>query len=202
GGGEPARELMRELQRERHELRRFVRRVPEHDALVAGAARVDAHGDVAGLFADELDDLHAVGVERLGGVRIADLADGAPRDGLILDVCIGTDLAGEHDLSGLAQHLARDAAAGIALEMCVEDGISDVIADLVRMAFADGLRCERVATHENSAPTALWEGNRKARNLGSRAVGRRHDLDGYVRDALRVAVRGPSNRGNRRALTR
>src|SRR6185437_2932368 len=78
--GETLRQAMRELHRERHELWRLVTGVAEHDPLIAGPAGVHAHGDVAGLLADELDDLHAVGVEGFAGVGIADLADGIPRD--------------------------------------------------------------------------------------------------------------------------
>src|SRR5262249_7987756 len=45
GVGEAMREAMRELNRQRHELRRFVARVAEHDALITGAAGVDTHRD-------------------------------------------------------------------------------------------------------------------------------------------------------------
>ena len=76
---------MRELHGQRHELRRLVARVAEHDALVAGAAGVDAHRDVARLLADELDDLHAVGIERLGRIDVADLTNGVARDALVVD---------------------------------------------------------------------------------------------------------------------
>ena len=46
--------------------------VAEHHALVAGAARVHAHGDVAGLLVDAGDHGAGVGVEAVKGVVIAD----------------------------------------------------------------------------------------------------------------------------------
>ena len=44
--GEPARELVRELNRSRHQLGRLVARVAEHHPLVSGAADIDPQGDV------------------------------------------------------------------------------------------------------------------------------------------------------------
>jgi hypothetical protein len=59
------RELVREQNRERHELRRFICGVAEHDALIARASHVHALSDLARLTRDELDDVHAVRVEWL-----------------------------------------------------------------------------------------------------------------------------------------
>jgi hypothetical protein len=104
---------VRELDRQRHQLRRLVARVAEHDALIARAAGVHAHRDVARLLADELNDLHAVGIEGFVRIRVSDLANRVARDLLVIDVRARRDLAGEHDLPALHQHLARHAALTI-----------------------------------------------------------------------------------------
>ncbi len=98
--GEPVRELVRERDRERHQLLRLTRRVAEHHPLVARAGDVelvvvgrvgpalvgvvDALGDVGRLLVDGVDDRAGVGREAEVGVGVADLADRLARD--LLDV--------------------------------------------------------------------------------------------------------------------
>ena len=94
--GEAVRELVRERDRQRHELVGLVARVAEHHALVAGAGDVervvvgrvgarlvrlvDALGDVGRLLVDRVDDGAGVGGEAEVGVGVADLADRLARD--------------------------------------------------------------------------------------------------------------------------
>ena len=49
--------------------------IAKHHSLVAGAAGVYAHGDVAGLFVDGGDDGAGVGVEAVEGVVVSDGGD-------------------------------------------------------------------------------------------------------------------------------
>ena len=65
-------QLVRQRDRRGHQLRRFIAGIAEHHSLVAGAAGVDAHGDVAGLFVDGGDHGAGVGVEAVEGVVVAD----------------------------------------------------------------------------------------------------------------------------------
>ena len=108
---EPVRDAMRQLDRQRHQLRGLVRRVAEHHPLVAGAdlvdrvvvavlhleRLVDALRDVGRLLVERHDDAAGVGVEPVLGPRVADvghrLAD-EPRD---VDVRRRRDLAGDDD---------------------------------------------------------------------------------------------------------
>ena len=55
-----------------HQLGVLVAGVAEHHALVAGAAGVHAHGDVAGLLVDAGDHGAGVGVEAVERVVVAD----------------------------------------------------------------------------------------------------------------------------------
>ena len=143
---------------------------------------------------DELGDANAVGVERLARIDVADLANRAARDLLVVDCLVRRDLAGEDDLSALAQDFARHAAVRIAREMRVEDGVGDEVADLVGVPFADRLRRERVRAH---MPTSMlsWS-EQKGPRRSRRGPVASDDLDGFLRI---FPARGPSNRGNRRA---
>ena len=69
---EPHGQLMRQRDGSRHQLLILIHRIPKHHSLVAGAAGVYAHGDVAGLFVDAGDDGAGVAVEAVEGVVIAD----------------------------------------------------------------------------------------------------------------------------------
>ena len=67
-------ETVRQHDRQRHQLRGLVAGEAEHHALIAGAADVDAHRDVARLLADRDQHRRGVAVEAEAGVGVADLA--------------------------------------------------------------------------------------------------------------------------------
>ena len=86
--GEPLADLVRELDRQRHQLVRLARRVAEHHSLVAGADAVerilvavlglegvvDTLRDVGGLLVDRDDDAARLGVEAVLRAGVADVA--------------------------------------------------------------------------------------------------------------------------------
>src|SRR6185503_1825665 len=185
-------------------------------ALVPGTAHVDALPDLTGLSRDELRDVHAIGVERLAFVRIADVANRVARHLLEIDLRVAGDLTGQHDVAAFHEDFARDAAARILREMGVEDGVSDIVADLVRMTFADRFRREDVRRPGCRRERALggpgWGGcwhmevlPRMAENRnGPRRFVARPLIQPRLRRVSRSpmrSVRGPSNRGNHRAAT-
>ena len=107
--GEPLGELVRERDRQRHQLLGLVGGVAEHHPLVARAGdvelvvvgrvvarlvgRVDALGDVRRLLVDRVDHRAGVAVEaEVGVVVVADLAHRLARDLLDVDVGVGRDL--------------------------------------------------------------------------------------------------------------
>ena len=109
--------------------------IAEHHALVAGAAGVHAHGDVAGLLVDGGDHGAGVGVEAVERVVVADGGDHAAHQRLEVDVGLGGDFAGDDDEAGGGQGLARDAAVGVLLQAGVQDRVGDLVGDLVGMPF-------------------------------------------------------------------
>ena len=67
-----AAQLVRQHDRQRHQLRGLVAGVAEHQALVAGAARVHAHGDIGRLRLDRVQHAAGLAVEAEGRVGVAD----------------------------------------------------------------------------------------------------------------------------------
>jgi hypothetical protein len=163
--GQPLGQPVRQGDRQRHQLGRVVARVPEHQPLVAGALLVelvvvaldpvlvgvvDALGDVGRLRPD--GHRHAAGgaVEALLGRVVADLQDLLPDQLGDRRVGLGGDLTGHMDLAGGDQRLHGDPRGGVVLEEGVENGVADLVSDLVGVTLGHGLRSEQAARH--SAP--------------------------------------------------
>ncbi len=156
---EPLADLVREHDRQRHQLRRLARRVAEHHPLVACAhlvervvvagvvldlvGGVDALRDVGRLLVDRDDDAARVRVEAPLRVRVADLRDLLAHDLRDVDVRLGRDLARDDDEPSRDQRLAGDAPVGVVAKDGVEDAVGDLVGDLVRMSFGDGLGREQ-----------------------------------------------------------
>jgi hypothetical protein len=93
---------------------------------------------------EELRHAHAVGVERLGGIDVADLANRRASDLLVVDARTRRDLPCQDDIAGLAEHLAGDARGRVLLEVRVEHAVGDEVTHLVGVTLGDGLRGEDV----------------------------------------------------------
>ena len=159
---EPLGQLVRERDRQRHQLLGLVRRVPEHHPLIAGAGEVElvavrrvsvgarlvrlihALGDVGRLLVDRVDHRARVVVEAELGVRVADPLDRLPRDLRNVHVRRRCDLAGNHDEAGVYERLAGHAAIRIVAQHRVEHPVGDLVSDLVRMALGHRLGREQV----------------------------------------------------------
>ena len=107
---------------------------------------------------DEAHNAAGVAVKAKLGAVVADAADDATGDFLYVDIGLGANLAGDNDgagghegLAGAADvlHVGRHAVGGdVALllelyffgEDCVEDGVADLVSDLIGMAFGHRLR--------------------------------------------------------------
>jgi hypothetical protein len=170
--------VVRILDRRRHQLRGLVRRVAEHDALVARAfilvaGGFDALRDVGGLAVQVNLHLRLLPVEAL--LRIADVLDGLACEllgELLVDLAglahdffrtggllVHANFAGEHDEVRRHERFARDLRHRIGAEELIDDRVGDPVADLVGMAFRDGLAREQViAAHAYSLP-GIWLGS-------------------------------------------
>ena len=161
--GEPLGDLVREHDRERHELLGLGARVAEHHPLVAGAELVervvvaalhlvgplDAERDVGRLLVERDHDAAGVGVEAVLGPVVADALDRLAHEARDLDVGLRRDLAGHHHEPGRDERLAGDAPVRVVGEDGVEDRVRDLVGDLVRVALGHRLgREEKLARHD------------------------------------------------------
>jgi hypothetical protein len=135
---------VRQRDRGRHQFFGLVASIPKHHSLVAGAAGVYAHGDVAGLLVDAGDDGAGVAVEAVEGVVVADGLDGATDYLLEVDVGLGGDFSGDDYQAGGGEGFTGDTAIGVFGEAGVEDGIGNLVGDLIGMAFGYGFRGKQV----------------------------------------------------------
>lgn len=97
---------MRQHDRQRHVLLRFVSRITEHDTLVTGAmvlerAVVETLGNIGRLLLDRDENVASLVVEALLGVVVTNLLDSVTDDLLIVNVGLGCNLAKDHDHAGL-----------------------------------------------------------------------------------------------------
>ena len=128
-----------------HQLGGLVAGITEHHALVAGAADliVGAEGDVGALAVDVGDDGTGVGIESELCAGVADVSYDLADDLLEIDVAVGGDLSHDVDEAGGCAGLAGHAGVGVVGQDLVEDGVRDLVADLVGMALGDGLRSKQ-----------------------------------------------------------
>ncbi len=159
--GQALGELVRQRDRQRHQLLGLVGGVPEHHPLVARARNielvvvvgvgarlvglVDALGDVRRLLVDRVQDGARVRREAEVGVDVADLADRLASDLLDVDVGLGRDLAGDDHEAGVDERLARDATVRVLGEDRVQDAVGDLVRDLVGMTLGHRLGREQEA---------------------------------------------------------
>jgi hypothetical protein len=159
--------------RRRHELRRVVTGEAKHDALVTrtlflmffafSTRGVHALGDVGALDGKVVVDEDFVGVEHVVIIGVTNAAHSVTDDFADVDDFIDGlggavlfilklrdgDLTTDDDDIALGKGLAGDAALRIDRKAGVEDGVRNGVANFVRMAFADGLGREDVATGHN-----------------------------------------------------
>ena len=128
---------MREGYRKGHQLGRLIARKAEHHPRVAGAAHIYARGDIGRLLVDADHDAAGLGVKAVLGARIADLSNGLPDDPRDVDVAIRGDLPHHHDQAGGHDGLAGHPGQRIFGQDRVEEGVRDLVGQLVGMAFGD-----------------------------------------------------------------
>lgn len=139
-------ESVGEKVREGVEFRSFVGGIAEHETLVTGTQLlqsllvVKTLSDIGGLLLNGNHDVAGLVVEALVGGVVADLLDGASDDVLVVNGSLGGDLTEDHDHTGLGGRLASDLGEGVLSKAGIEDGIGNLITDLVGVAFTDGFR--------------------------------------------------------------
>jgi hypothetical protein len=137
-------ELVGEEEGQGEQLGGLVGGIAEHDTLVTGTevleavVKVKTLGNIGRLLLDGDEQVQGLVVETLGGVIVADVLDGLTDNLLVVDLGLGGDLTEDHDHARLGGRLAGDLGHGVLGKAGIEDGIRDLVADLVGVALADG----------------------------------------------------------------
>ena len=162
---EALREAMGQLDRHRHEFFGFIASVAEHQALVAGAAGIHAHGDVRRLALYRANHRAGVRIETVFRVVVADLAHGFAGQLIVIHMGRSRDFAGHDDQSSGQQGFARYASLRILPHYFIKDRIRNLVSNLIRVAFRDRLGSKQKIAHvsvaQNQSPLRLvfkWEG--------------------------------------------
>ena len=155
-GGQSLGQLVGQGDGQGHELGSLVAGVAEHETLVARAGvesvrltvlglqgLVHAHGDIGGLLVDGGDDGAGVAVKAVLGTGVSDLADGLADDLLEVHGSLGGDLTHDGHKAGGAEGLAGHAGHGILAEQLVQDGVGDLVGNLVGMTLGHGFAGEQ-----------------------------------------------------------
>ena len=155
--GQLAGQLVGQVDGHGHQLGGLVAGIAEHHALVAGADQVDlvlvaflgfqgladAHVDIRALAGNGREHAAGVAVEALFAAVVADLLDHLADQFVKVDEGVGGDLAQQHHEAGLGGHFAGHPAHRILFETGIQDGIGDLVTQLVGMAFGDRLGGEQ-----------------------------------------------------------
>ena len=135
-------ELVGEEEGQGEELRGLVGGIAEHDTLVTSAQLLEGLlvvktlSDIRGLLLDRDEEVEGLVVEALLRVVIANVLDGLADDLLVVKLGVGGDLTEHHDHTGLGGRLAGNLGEAVLRQAGVEDGIGDLIRDLVGVALA------------------------------------------------------------------
>jgi hypothetical protein len=143
--GEAADQLVRQHDRQRHELGRLAIRIAEHQALIARATGVDTLSDVARLLVNRRQHRAGISVVAVLASRVADVADDVTHDLLIVHRSGGRDLAGDDGQPRGDQRLACDPCERVLHEDGIEDAIRDLVGNLVGMPLGYGFGSEEMA---------------------------------------------------------
>ena len=132
-----------------HQLRRLGAGAAEHHALIARAADlvVGSQRNIGGLGVDAALNFHRVGVEAVAGVDIADLPDGLPGNGSVVNGSFRGDLAAD-DAEIRGDHsLAGHAGMGVLRKAGVQNGVGDGVRYFVRVSVGDTFRGKKSFFH-------------------------------------------------------
>ena len=154
--GELLGELVRQRDRQRHQLGRFVAGVAEHHALVAGAdevvdvgfavlvlkALVHAHGDIRRLAVERGQHGAACGVKAIVGVGVADVLDHPARHSGDVHLRGGGDFAHDVHNAGGDGRFAGNMRFAVLRENAVEDRVGYFVTDLVGMSLGHRFGCK------------------------------------------------------------
>jgi hypothetical protein len=138
--GEALREAMGELDRHGHQFLGFIAGEPKHQALVARSTGIHAHGDVRRLPLHHAHDGAGIRVVAVLRAIVADAANGAAYQLVVIDLRAGGDFTSDYRHAGGDERFASHAPLGVVLHNLVKDSVRNLVGNFVRMALGYGFR--------------------------------------------------------------
>jgi hypothetical protein len=153
---------MRQPQGIGHQVGGFVAGIAEHQALVAGAdvaaGERDAFMNLDRLVVEAHLHFAGVWIDAGFGIAVADVAQhlAGNRFGAVAHLveeflADGFELAGDHHQVVGHEGFAGDLGLGLFGQKGIEDGVGNLVGDLVRVAFGNGLGGKQMAAHVHGA---------------------------------------------------
>lgn len=145
-------ELVSEEESKGEELRGLVSGITEHDTLVTSTELlesllvVETLGNVRGLLLNGDEQVAGLVVKTLLGVIVTDVLDGITDDLLVVELGLSGDLTEDHDHTGLGGSLTSNLGEGVLAKAGIEDGVGNLISDLVGVTLTNGLGGEEERT--------------------------------------------------------
>jgi hypothetical protein len=135
---------MRQLNRQRHQLRRLVTGKTEHQSLVACATGIDTHSDIGRLPVERGQHGAGIAIKAKLCPRVTDLADCVASHSRLVDRGVSCDLAGDDHQASRDESLTSDAGSWVGGQCGIKYSIRDLIGDFIWMSFGNGLRGKQI----------------------------------------------------------
>ena len=139
---------VRKHNRRRHQLRRFIARVAEHQPLIPctllggflafGGTGIHALSNVRRLLGNHAAHKNSIGMKNIVVMNVTDLAHAIAHDLEVIEFRFRGDLAADDDNIALSVSLARDAAVWILRQTRIEHCVGDCVANFVGVTFSNG----------------------------------------------------------------
>ena len=151
--GQALGQLVGQADGQRHQLGGFVAGITEHHALVAGTGNiiVGAKGNVGALAVNVGDHAAGIAVKTILGAVITNLADDLACNTGNINIAVGRDFAHDVDKTSGTGGLAGNAGTRVLFQDGIQNGIRNLVADFVGMAFGNGFGCEQNFGHKKAA---------------------------------------------------
>lgn len=149
GTGHLGVQCVGELEGQWEELWGLIGGITEHDTLVTGTELlkslvvVKTLGDIWGLLLNGDEDVASLVVKSLGGIIISDVLDGTADNLLVIELGLGGNLTKNHHHTGLGSGLASNLGERVLSQAGIENGIGDLISDLIWVSLTDRLGLEK-----------------------------------------------------------
>ena len=151
-GSQLAQQHVRQVDAQRHIVRRLVAGISKHHALVAGSLflgnfALHAAVYVGALLVQSREHAARVGIKLVFAAVVANTVNHTARDIHQVDVAPRFNFSGNHHLAGGNKCFACHFRRRVVSHELVEDSVADLVGNLVVMPFRNRFGCEKIILH-------------------------------------------------------